>query len=114
MNSIARLVCATGLVCVAAFHPQVSAAEGFTGADFAAWPEASQDSYIQTSVTMAGVVLAQVRPDMSRCIDGWYFASDDMAARNKAVRNLIAANSSYHPSGVILAAIQQACGSIKR
>lgn len=95
-------------------HPQESAADGFTGEDFAGWSAASQDNYIQTSLTMAGVVLAQLRPEISTCIDDWYFAGDNLPKRNDHVRKVILENRAYHPSGVILAIIVRACGPLER
>lgn len=98
----------------AMIYPQISLAEGFTGEDFAAWPTVSQDSYIQSSVMMAGVIGAQVKPEISRCIDGWYFADEaTKAERNDSIRQVIAGYETYHPSGVILALIQQDCGAFK-
>lgn len=98
----------------ALIHPQESAADGFTGDDFAGWSAASQDNYIQTSVTMAGVVLTQLRPEISTCIDDWYFSGDNLPTRNDHVRKMILDNRGYHPSGVILAVILQVCGPLER
>lgn len=98
--------------CTAAINPHVSKAEGFTGADFAGWEVASQDSYIQTSVTMAGVVLTQVKPERSSCIDDWYFGDAQKDARNAHIRKAIAQYGDYHPSGTILAILLEACGAI--
>lgn len=95
-------------------YPQNSMAEGFSGAAFAAWSQVSQDSYIQSSVMMAGVIGTQVKPEISRCIDAWYFETEGVkAARNQMIRNAIIEFADHHPSGVILALIQRACGSFK-
>lgn len=98
---------------ITAIYPQEIKAEGFTGADFSAWEISSQDSYIQTSITMAGVVLAQLQPDTARCLNDWYFAEDQSSARNKFIRETIASYQDYHPSGVILAIIAEECGALK-
>lgn len=112
MNIIARWGGAITLSVAALIYPQESTADGFTGEDFAGWSAASQDNYIQTSVTMAGVVLTQLRPEVSTCIDDWYFAGESLPNRNDQVRRVILENRDYHPSGVILAIIVQACGPL--
>lgn len=100
------------VVVTATTSPQVSKAEGFIGNDFAEWDVESQDSYIQTSVTMAGVVLTQIKPERSSCIDDWYFGDAQKDARNAHIRETIAQYGAYHPSGTILAILLEACGTI--
>lgn len=101
-----------GFVVIATFYPQQSMAQGFTGTDFTDWSEVSQDSYIQSSVMMAGVIGTQIKPSISSCIDGWYFADIAIKAdRNKVIRDTIAKYQDHHPSGVILAIIQKQCGA---
>lgn len=94
-------------------YPQASSAQGFTGEEFATWSQVSQDSYIQASVMMAGVV-AQIQPELSRCVDQWYFVdAARKAQRNDTIRAFIIENAGYHPSGVILAVVQQECGAFE-
>lgn len=112
MNSIAQRAGAIGVALIAAIYPQKSVAQGLDGSIFAAWPVANQDSYIETSVMMAGVVLAQTHPSKSHCINDWYFAGTAWQARNPEIRKMIAAHGSAHPSGVILAMIFQECGRV--
>tara|TARA_Y100001947_G_C10207419_1_gene247647 strand:+ start:175 stop:525 length:351 start_codon:yes stop_codon:yes gene_type:complete len=92
--------------------PQISLAK-FTSADLLKWPEASQDSYFNTSIGMAGVIATQNRREAARCIDEWYFASQATAAkRNDDIRKILADNPSYHPQATILAIIRKACGRL--
>ena len=97
------------LASAAFIHPQESAADGFTGADFARWSTDSQDSYIQTSMTMAGVVFARTEPQVATCINDWYFSGDRLQARNEKIRGTIIRYLDHHPAGVILAMILQEC-----
>lgn len=113
MNTITCRVGATGLLIMAMIHPQESRAGGFTGAEFADWSRTAQDSYIQTSVTMAGVVLTQTHPTVSTCIDEWYLGEGAQAARNETIRSTIDKFGDHHPSGVILAVLLQACGPLE-
>lgn len=113
MNSIAGWCGATVLGALAVFHPQVSKAEGFTGAEFSNWEPGAQDSYIQTSVTMAGMVLTRTKPEAATCIDDWYFADEHSDRRNSFIRKTIASYQDYHPSGVILAILLQECGPVE-
>ena len=87
-------------------------ANGFTGADFATWEMRAQDSFIQTSITMAGVVATQTKPEVARCLDDWYRPDTELKdRRNDEVRTIIMGNPTYHPSGVIMAVLVKACGS---
>lgn len=91
--------------------PQISWADGFTGKEFSAWERVSQDSYIQTSVAMIGVVASRVQPEISQCINDWYFKTDvSISERNGEIRALVIQYVDYHPSAVILATVQEACG----
>ncbi len=74
------------------------------------WPEASQNSFIETSVTMAGVVFTQTYPEKAVCLNDWYFADEAWVRRNPEIREMIAAYPDGHPSGVILALILRDCG----
>ncbi|MEM6900865.1 MAG: hypothetical protein AAF583_13990 [Pseudomonadota bacterium] len=112
MNSIGRVCCAILVAGLVGFHPQDLRAEGFTGADFAGWESGSQDSYIQTSMTMAGVVLTQTHPDAASCINDWYFAGASLAPRNDEIRETISQHESAHPAGVIMAIVLRECGPL--
>lgn len=113
MNSIRLLLAATAIIASSAFHPQVSAAAGFTGKEFASWSIDGQNGYIQASVTMAGVVLTRLKPSASNCIDTWYFGASK-AERDRYIRETIASFDEHHPAGVILAIIEQECGKLKQ
>ena len=114
MNSIARHVGAIGLGLIPLTYPQYSLADSFTGNDFSNWERVSQDSYIQSSIMMAGVIASQIKPEISSCIDSWYFESESVkSTRNNEIRALVSQYSTYHPSGVILAAVQQECGAFE-
>ncbi|MEM6914753.1 MAG: hypothetical protein AAF511_12330 [Pseudomonadota bacterium] len=103
---------AIAAISVAVIYPQTSLAEGFTGADFATWSAKSQDSYIQSSLTMAGVVLTQTHPSVARCLNDWYAAGETLADRNDLVRDTIVAYEEAHPAGVIMAVILRECGPL--
>ncbi|MEM9840554.1 MAG: hypothetical protein AAF830_15555 [Pseudomonadota bacterium] len=109
MNSIAGWGRAMVLATTAFIHPQESSADGFTGADFARWSIESQDSYIQTSMTMAGVVFTRTEPQIATCINDWYFSGDRPEARNETIRGTITRHLHHHPAGVILAMILEEC-----
>ena len=113
MSSIGGWRGAIAIVVTIAIHPQESRADVFTGREFASWAVASQDSYIETSVTMAGVVLTQVKPQAATCVNDWYFKDRVWERRNPEIRKQIVAHAESHPSGVILAVIFQACGALR-
>lgn len=94
---------------------QPSYAEKFTGEQFLKWKRESQDSLIQISITMTGIVATQGRKDISRCIDDWY--TNDKAIqqqRHGYILDIIKENPSYHPQAVILAVLQKRCGSFEK
>ncbi len=113
MNSIASWSGATVFAINLVFYPHAGQAEEFTGKEFAEWSETSQDSYIQTSVTMAGVIFSQTRPTIARCVNDWYYKDNSSDTRNSTIRSAISENATFHPSAVILAIIVKECGSIK-
>ena len=87
-------------------------AEKFTAADFLAWSEASQNSYIQTSITMAAFVGAQNPGERAKCLGDWYLDNPTtQARRNAELRTALRKFPTYHPTSVILAVIEKACGS---
>jgi hypothetical protein len=92
--------------------PQISKA-GFASADLLKWPEASQDSYFNTSIGMAGVIATQNRREAARCINEWYFADRATAQmRNDHIRSVLKQYPDYDPQATILAIIQKACGPL--
>lgn len=112
MNIIAGRIGAILVIAGLTIYPQISNAEGFTGEDFAKWSEGSQDSYIETSVTMAGVIFSQTNRDVADCINGWYFDEGVQAERNPQIRETISHYKRNHPSGVIFALIIKECGPL--
>ena len=87
------------------------AKEGFTAEKFLQFNKAEQASYFQISVTMAGVIVTQIRKDLARCIDDWYFeSSETIQKRNASMLGLMKKYPTHHPSGIIAAAIKKACG----
>jgi len=114
MNSIGAWGGAIVIAAAMVIHPQESRADGFTGKSFMGWTAAQQDSYIQTSITMAAVVATQTKPAVADCIDAWYRPDTNVKdKRNEEVRVLITQYPDYHPSGVIFAALRKACGDFK-
>lgn len=87
----------------------VYAQDGYTSAEFLERTIESQDAFMQTSVTMIGVVATQVRPEIAHCIDDWY-GGDAMDRRNNFIRSVMREHSEFHPSGVVLAVVQRECG----
>lgn len=109
-----RIVTASLFVVALLNYSQALASPGFTAAKFVQLERAAQDSYFQTSVMMAGVVATQTHTNLAGCIDQWYFeSSETMQERNDFMRETMAQYPDHHPSGVIAAFIQKACGSFK-
>lgn len=91
------------------------AKEGFTAEKFLQFTQAAQASYFQTSVTMAGVIATQTNKGLASCIDEWYFGSSETTQkRNASMMVLMKKYPKHHPSGIIAAAINKACGSFSK
>jgi hypothetical protein len=100
------------LTSLLALTTQAYAQDGYTSADLLERPVEAQNAHIQISVGMIGVVATQTRPEIARCVDDWFFGDDAiMAERTENIRSVMREHSSFHPAGVILAVVQQACGS---
>lgn len=88
---------------------QTYAQDSYTSAEFLERTIESQNAFMQTSVTMIGVVATRIRPEIAHCIDDWY-GGDAMDQRNDFIRSVMREHSEFHPSGVVLAVVQRACG----
>ena len=94
-------------------YSQNTIAKEFTSATVLEWPEASQNSLFQSSVTMIGFVAAQVdaHSHIARCVSDWYWKGEQAdPAKNEAIRNAMRRFPEYHPQMVILAVVEKACG----
>lgn len=99
------------LVSLAVGFPQISAAEGFTGDQFAQWSLEQQNAYIETSISMASALSGQAAPEFGACLDAWYFSEDDARGkRNAALREVISKYGTHHPSVVLVGALVNVCG----
>lgn len=104
-----RYLCAIAALFIAvALAPQVKADQKFTGTEFLTWEAGSRLSYIQTSVTMAVFTTSKRAPDMSKCLNDWYY--DDMTAANNDVLASIRKFPEYHPTAIIAAKLEKVCG----
>jgi len=92
-------------------YPQISFADGFKSSEFLKWQKESQRSYFQTSIGMAGAVVAENNKKQARCFENWYV--NDMVKAEKHLRGVMAKFPNYHPRGVILAVLEKQCGKIK-
>lgn len=114
MNTTKAIKVAIFTVIIIGFDPQTSSGDGFSSADVLDWPAKNQDSLIRTSVGMSGIIAAQIRKDVARCIDDWYFSDIEMQKqRNEEIRGVMMKNPGFHPQAVVLAVIQEACGPIR-
>lgn len=102
----ASVIAAFVLICTPAY-----AASGFTVKKFLDWEKSAQESFLQVSVGMAGVVTTQTHTKMASCIDNWYLKDDETRLRrNKAILAAMAKYPNHHPLGIVAASIERACG----
>ena len=95
------------------FCPQISQADSLTSQDVLNWKAESQDFYIWSSVTMAGVVASQNRREAAQCIDGWYSGNDQTRkVRNRFVLETMSKYPNHNPQAIIFAIIRKQCGTL--
>lgn len=85
--------------------------DGFKSSKFLTYPEDSQKSYIGSSAMMAGLIATQNQPGQAKCVDEW--ATKDFEANYRKVVGTMKTFPDHHPTAVILAVLQKACGSFK-
>ena len=97
------------IVCI--LSAEALSEEKFRSAEFLAWPEESQRNYIVTSALMAGVIAGQGRKSQAECINRWI--ADNKGSAFKPVQDAMARFPDNHPTGVIAAVLDKACGVIR-
>jgi hypothetical protein len=96
-------------VCSISTHAEAS--DKFKSAEFLTWAAENQKSYIVTSVVMAGVIAGQNNPDQSKCIGQWMTSNEQTGF--PSVKDAMTRFPEHHPTGVIVAVLEKACGSVK-
>ena len=95
-------------------YPQEAAAEGFTGKEFLTWDRGNQNSFIETSITMIGIVASQGWDGATKCLNDWYFTNHTIRSReHDEIIALIRDYPDFHPQGVILGFIERKCGKLR-
>ncbi|MEM0987349.1 MAG: hypothetical protein AAGK00_00610 [Pseudomonadota bacterium] len=85
----------------------------FTAADVLGWEETSQNSFFETSVSMAGVIAIQSENPAGRCINDWYFKTDaGKQSANQEIRKAMTRFSDFYPASVIVAVLEKNCGEL--
>lgn len=102
-----------GMALAAGFVNAHADDDGFTAADVLGWDQKSQNSYFETSISMAGVLASQSKNPAVHCIDDWYFGSAGHKSRvNDEIRATMQQYPDYYPATVIVAVIERECGSL--
>ena len=88
---------------------------GTTTGDFLTWDANSQNAYLQNSISMAGVIASQAKPDIARCLDDWYFVDTaTIQMRNTEILGIMASYREFKPQAVLLAVLEDVCGRFDR
>ncbi|QPH54749.1 hypothetical protein [Pontivivens ytuae] len=98
---------------IALTYPQLVQADDFTSASVLSWEDSAQDSFFRTSIVMTNIVASQTgqHDHIMTCINGWYETQALQAERHQQIRTVMAQYPDLHPQAIILAVIQDACGS---
>lgn len=112
MSVISKIASSVGLAVMLSAHAVV-ADEKFTAADVLSWDQESQNWYFTVNASMAGALASQNDSPAASCIDEWYFDAADRATRNDEFRSAMRRFEEYHPTLVVIAVIEKACGELK-
>ena len=97
---------------LAAFHPQNSQAEEFTGTDFLQRSSQDQRGYVSTQLVMASSIAARIKPDLADCIGNEFFDGTGMSDKGfEKVMQRVREFQDFHPSSVLVIVIESACGT---
>ncbi len=97
---------------LAAFHPQNSQAEEFTGTDFLKRSTKDQRGYVSTQLVMASSIAARIKPEMSDCIGETFFNGTGLSDKGfENVMQRVREFQDFHPSSVLVVVIEGACGT---
>lgn len=111
MNTTKLLALATLSTMVCSTSASTASADSFKGADFLQLSEGSQHNYVLSSSMMAGVIASHNLPSQAKCIDAWVDKQGKRAF--KPVTIAMKKFTDYHPTTVIFAVLQKACGKFK-
>ena len=97
---------------LAAFHPQNSQAEEFTGTDFLKRSTQDQRGYVSTQLVMASSIAARIKPELAECIGHEFFDGNGMSDQGfETVMQRVREFKDFHPSSVLVVVIEGACGT---
>lgn len=104
------------IICVFAIPLYVGGVRAATSnKDFVEFSYEAQDSFLFASVLMSGVIAAQGRPEMAKCIDDWYSKTSALRKqRNLEMLQIMRKLPDNFPSAVILAVIERQCGKFSQ
>ena len=103
-----RIRISTTLLIFMVFYPHAAHAETLKSAEFLTWKRPAQESYINTSIGMAGLIAAQNDKKHANCLENWYW--DNQQKSTDFILKSMREYSAYHPRGVILAVLEAQCG----
>ena len=87
---------------------------GTTTADFLKWERKSQIAYLQISISMAGYIASQIRPDIGKCLNDWYYKTKTLQKqRQNEILKAMPKYKKYDPTAVVLGYLEGACGKFK-
>jgi len=87
------------------------AGEAFKSSQFLTYSAEARQSYITSSAMMAGLIASQNNPRQGKCIDDWI--ARQSAQGYASVVEVMKRYPDHHPSAVIVAVLDKACGSFK-
>ena len=82
-----------------------------TTAEFLEWEREAQVALLQISISMAGYIAAQIRPDIGECLGEWYYKTEALREqRQSEILEAMPEYTEFPPVAVVLGYIEGACG----
>lgn len=111
MLSRNAIVIASTIVIVCNIATAPLAQETFKSAKFLTYSAEAQKSYINSSVIIASLIASQNSRTQADCLHDW--SGKHVGGGYQPVIDAMRRYPDDHPSGLILAVLQKACGSFK-
>ena len=108
---LSRKTLAIASLCTIVCAQAGAAEEAFKSSKFLQYAPDAQKSNFNTSVVMASLIASQNSRDQADCLNAWIGSNVD--AGYQPVIEAMKRFPDHHPSGVVLAVLQKACGPLK-
>lgn len=98
------------VVFIALCSTQTYAKDVFKSSEFLTWERKNQEFYIETSIGMGALILAQYDQTKAKCVSNTF--NENNSTIHDRVLKAMGQFPEYHPRATIFAIMEKACGDI--